>query len=116
MTKPVLITTSIVVQVPDEASEDFVFSYKYGDLLSDAIKSAFRDTPIVEYPAALDFVWLDLEDVNVGRCEQCGCWVSDYTKPDELKGIPGGRFTDGKWLCDECETFGIDSVGKAVNG
>lgn len=100
----VLITTAIVVQVPE--GDGFEDVEPFADTLRKAITDAFRGSPAVEYPEAMSFIQLEEAYVNVGKCAECGCWVSDYTKPETLEGIPGGRVVDGRWLCDECETFG----------
>lgn len=104
-TRPVLITTAIVVHVPD-GGDDFTAAEPYGDRLRDAIAKAFDGAPEVEYPDVLSFVRLDDPEMNAGKCERCGCWCSDYTMPDELEGLPFGRRVDGLFLCDECEVFG----------
>jgi hypothetical protein len=106
MSKPVLVTTAIIVHVPDDDDEGFTFVEPFADRLSEAIQREFRGSPVVEYPAAMCFEWLDSSVVNVGKCVECGCWVSDYTQPEELKGIPSGRSVEGRLICDECETFG----------
>jgi hypothetical protein len=114
MTKPVLVTTAIIVHVPDDDAEGFTFMEPFADGLRQAIERQFRGSPVVEYPGAMTFDWLDASVLNVGKCADCGCWVSDYTRPDELKGIAAGRSIEGRWLCDECETFGGPSP--AVGG
>src|SRR5262245_60953877 len=115
MAKPVLITTAIIVHVPDEAVEDgFTYVEPFADQMRDAIASAFPDSIRVEYPASLDMEWLDDPETNIGKCSACGCWVSDYTRDDYLKGVTAGRVVDGRWLCDECQLFGGDSEAQAT--
>jgi hypothetical protein len=106
MPKPVLITTAIIVFVPDDDDSEFEFVEPYAQRLREAIQQAFQETKIVDYPASMQYEWIDGEDANVGRCAKCGCWVTDYTREDELKGLPPGRVSNGQLLCDECETFG----------
>lgn len=77
-----------------------------GDQVRDVITKAFAGVAEVEYPEAVSLVCLDVPDMNIGKCEWRGCWVSDYTMPDELQGIPLGRRVDGRLLCDECEVYG----------
>lgn len=106
-TRPVLVTTAIIVNMAGEREGGFTFVDPYGDRLKEAIEDAFRETPEVEYPKSMEFrdISPDTEE-NVGRCQQCGCWVSDYTQAGCLAGIPAGRRVDGRFLCDQCETFG----------
>ncbi len=106
MARSVLITTAIVVHVPDGADDGFTPVEPFADMLRKAIEDVFRGVSAVEYPTAMTLEWLDELEMNVGKCERCGCWVSDYSQPEDLKGIPGGRKIDGRWLCDECETSG----------
>lgn len=108
-TRPVLVTTAIIVHVPEDREDGFTFAEPYGDRLLQVIEEAFRQTTEVEYPKALDFRFLSDETENVGRCDQCGVWISDYTQPDYLMGINAGRRTNGRLLCDQCETFGAES-------
>lgn len=106
-TLPVLVTTSIIVHAEKERidKDGFTFVEPFGERLRQAIKEAFRQDPEVDYPGTLEFNPIWIEDTNVGRCERCGAWMSDYTQPDYLVGIVAGRQIDGHWLCDECETF-----------
>lgn len=39
---------------------------------------------------------------NFGKCEGCGAWTSDHTKPDAVREVSNGAVVDGKWLCDVC--------------
>jgi hypothetical protein len=92
MSKPVLITTALIVHVPDEHADTFTFVEPFTDQFCDAIEKAFQDSPFVEYPRCVAMEWVDAPDANIG--------------PDGLKGIPSGRLREGQWICDECETFG----------
>lgn len=103
MSKPVLITTAIIVHVPDEHAETFTYAESFGDEMRDAIEKAFQDSPFVEYPGCVAMEWVDAPDANIGKCSECNRWVTDCY---ELKGIPAGRLRDGQWICDECENFG----------
>jgi hypothetical protein len=108
-TRPVLVTTVIVVHVPEDREDGFTSVEPYGDRLRQAIAEAFRQTPEVEYPESMEFRDISDKSENVGRCERCGAWISDYTQPDYLMGIGGGRRINGTFLCDQCETFGSES-------
>src|SRR5947208_1691842 len=105
-TRPVLITTSVIVHVPEETQEDFTFVEPLSVKLRQTIKEAFEQVPEAEYPGVTDLNPIWIEGTNIGRCDRCGCWVTDYTRPDQLPGIPGGRRIGGDWVCDECEVFG----------
>jgi hypothetical protein len=107
-TRPVLVTTAIVVHMPEDREDGFTFVEPYGERLRRAIEGAFRQSPEVEYPGAIEFRDLSDQTENVGRCERCGDWISDYTRPDYLMGLGGGRRIDGVFLCDQCETFGLE--------
>ena len=39
---------------------------------------------------------------NYGQCSQCGCWVSDHSKPDYINSFSNGVFVEKHWLCDLC--------------
>ena len=106
MSKPVLISTALIVHVPDEHAETFTYAEAFADQMRDAIANAFQSSPFVEYPSCMNLEWVDAPDTNIGKCSECDGWVTDYSQPYELKGIPAGRLREGKWICDECETFG----------
>ena len=112
-TRPVLVTTAMIVHVPKDRLEDDGFTYvePYEERLAQAIKDAFRQIPEVEYPGSSEIRPIWIEDTNIGRCEQCGAWISDYTRPECLPGLIAGRQIDGRWVCDECENFGTGSSG-----
>src|SRR5215204_7722459 len=103
MSKPVLITTALIVHVPDEHADTFTFVESFADQLRDAIANAFQNSPFAEYPGCQNMEWVDAPDANIGKCSECNCWVTDYSQPDGLKGIPQGQLRDGQWICDECE-------------
>jgi hypothetical protein len=107
-TRPVLVTTAIIVHMPEDRDDGFTFVEPFGDKLLHAIKEAFHETPEVEHPEAMEFQPIWIEGTNIARCEKCGTWMSDYTKPDNVAGVSGGRRINGKYLCDECETFGSE--------
>jgi len=67
---------------PEDREVGFTFVEPYADRLRDAIKEAFRQTPEVEYPTAMEFQDISADSgENAGRCERCGCWMPDYTQP-----------------------------------
>jgi hypothetical protein len=107
--RPVLVTTAIVVHVPEDREGGFNLVAPYADRLRQAIAEAFRQTPEVEYPEAMEFRDISDESENAGRCARCGGWISDYTRPDCLTGIGSGRRINGTFLCDQCETFGSEA-------
>lgn len=44
---------------------------------------------------------LDEKEINCGRCEECGRWVSDVEKPDTISELNIGTFFEGRLLCDD---------------
>ena len=116
MPKLVLITTAILVHVPDDVDEGFTFVEPFYEKLSGAIRREFEGSPLVEYPGVTDCEWVDLPGVNLGKCCECHRWVTEYMKPDDLKGIAGGRTVEGRLICDECEFFGDSApAGEAAD-
>ena len=107
-TRPVLVTTAIIVHMPEDRDDGLTFVEPFGDKLLHAIKEAFHETPEVEYPGVMEFQPIWIEGTNIARCAKCGRWMSDYTQLDYLAGVSGGRLVNGNYLCDECETFGSE--------
>jgi hypothetical protein len=108
-TRPVLVTTAIIVHMPKDRDDGgYTFVEPFADKLRHAIKEAFHQIPEVEYPEVMEIQPIWIEGTNIAHCEKCGRWMSDYTQPDYLAGVGGGRLVNGKYLCDECEAFGSD--------
>lgn len=104
MSRPLLITTSIIVHVPDSNPEDddFQFGEPFGDRLRTIVEDAFRGERLVEYPAVVSTTAIYLPDANAGRCARCGKWVSDNRSPDQFEALMVGRLNNGQWTCTEC--------------
>ncbi len=105
-TKHVLITTAVVVRMPEGETESLAHAEPLAEKMRVAIEDAFQGASDVHYPSAMSFLWLDETVENAGQCAKCECWVSDYTRSDALIGIGSGRSLGDHWLCDECDSLG----------
>jgi len=45
---------------------------------------------------------LEPDELNCGKCSNCGQWVTDKEKPDVILELCNGTTVDGKLLCDDC--------------
>ncbi|MDR3637001.1 MAG: hypothetical protein P4L84_24570 [Isosphaeraceae bacterium] len=99
-----LITTSIIVHVPDgnDADDAFSFVEPFEKRMRSIVEDAFRGESFVEYPSVINTTAIYFPDTNAGKCERCGRWVSDNRLPGEFDGLSVGRLNDGRWICTEC--------------
>lgn len=100
--KTVLVNLSIHVEVPENnlEAEEFNEFDKFENSLSDSIESI--DSPYkISWESSRSLV-LEPEFMNCGKCEECGCWVSDVESPKSISGLNIGAIHNGKLLCDEC--------------
>ena len=44
----------------------------------------------------------DIIGDNFGKCENCGCWVSNYDMDNYVPEFSNGCIINKKWLCDIC--------------
>ena len=44
----------------------------------------------------------ELKSDNFGKCQECGAWVSDYSKNNYISCFSNGAKLNGIWLCDLC--------------
>ncbi len=117
MPKMVLCTTAILVHFPDDEDDTgYDCVDPFDDRLLQAIQREFQESTVVEYPGVIDREWVDLPGTNLGKCCECGRWVTDYTQPDDLKGIAGGRTVEGRLICDECEFCGDSAPSEETTG
>ncbi len=100
--KTVLISVNVLAEVPVEviSNGDFNDFDNLEKALSEAIES-------VEAPFELSWesthsMVLDTSSMNCGRCESCGCWVSDRETDDPISQLNIAATFNGKLLCDEC--------------
>ncbi len=45
---------------------------------------------------------LNHKEINCGKCETCGSWVTDCEAPNRISELNHGARVDGKLLCNEC--------------
>jgi hypothetical protein len=103
--KTVLFTVSYLLEVDEnllkgtddaEAFRETVFQKlsKHGRKKVDANHSAKWNSSL--------FVVLDPENMNCGKCSNCGAWTTDREKDSIITGLSNGATYDGALLCDEC--------------
>jgi hypothetical protein len=100
--KTALISISVLVEVPSDVADDPDFNdlNKLENSLEKAvedIESSFK----VSWNSTETLI-LDPNTMNCGKCESCGCWVSDREKDGIIRQLVVGARVNGKLLCDEC--------------
>ena len=98
----VLLTTSLVVDVPkdEDGSSDHMESIC--DRLRDIVAFAFKDDPSVSAVGTIGYDWFSDDSTNVAKCIDCGDWVTNREKPNALQGLPTATIVDGNVICDQC--------------
>ena len=107
MNNPVLVTTSLVIDEPDSERQAQIRDVVY-DRLQRVLREAFADLPSVAVVGSVQYAPLNDPDSNCGRCVRCGCWTTDWTKPESYQGLPNGRMIEGGLTCDQCECHAGD--------
>ena len=54
------------------------------------------------------YVYLDPEEENCFRCENCGRWTTNHKKANLIHGLIEGRSFEGMLICSECECWKHD--------
>ena len=101
----VVITSSVVVEVDACENGNSRQMELISQKLLDVIESAFSNDDRVQPTGCLAWDWLNDADTNFGRCEDCNRLVSDYEKPNQIRGLIDARNIKGELVCDECAYF-----------
>lgn len=101
-TKTILISVSVLTEVPSEVADDPQFNdlNRLENNLQEAVedvKSSFK----VSWKSTETLI-LDPNTMNCGKCESCGCWVSDREKDGVVRQLDVAARFNGRLLCDEC--------------
>ena len=100
--KTVLISVNLLAEVPAEVVDDPDFN----DLdklenklteLAEKIDTQFK----IEWESTQTLV-LDPTTVNCGKCESCGCWVSNREIEEPISQLNIAGKHNAQLLCDEC--------------
>ena len=106
--KPTLLITAILIEPPSSGGEvDWVDS-DLSDRITAALDDATKELPQATPLHCYTYIQLNPEEDNCFVCEHCGCWTTDYTKPDEIHGLPLGRRFEGMLVCNQCECWKHD--------
>ena len=100
--KTLLFTTSYLIEVEEEliASDEFEhfersISWKFPQ------RKKIDKTHFAEWESCYQFV-LDPNNMNCGKCSNCGGWTTDMEKEDPIAELTNGATVDGLLLCDSC--------------
>lgn len=108
MTKNIgIITTSFIIECDEQTNQKALEATV--DSLNDKIIELIESTDLQAYSTVQNLEWLssqvgvlDVATANLGRCQHCGCWVSDRLRPNYIAEVSIGTFYQGKLLCDVC--------------
>src|SRR5262245_14927673 len=102
----VVLSTSIVVDIDADETGNSHRLESIARRFLEAVETAFRRISSVEPTKCLAYDWLNQPETNFGRCADCHRLVSDYEKPNQIRGLIDATVVDGVLLCDECAKFG----------
>jgi hypothetical protein len=94
--------TAVIISATPEENGSSERITEISDRMLSAIKQEFANSPDVYAIGAIRYHWFDDENVNSGRCDRCGAWVTDRNKPDPLNGLPEAAIVGDKHVCDQC--------------
>jgi hypothetical protein len=100
--RKVLLSTSILVDLPDDEDEASDRACEFDQVLREAVAAAFEDIASVEPTGVVAYDWLAEPGTNVGKCVRCNRWVTNRKEPRELRGLVTATLVDGVLTCDEC--------------
>ncbi len=101
-TKTILISINVLTEVPSDVVDDPNCNDldKLESCLTEAVENV-ETTFKVSWTSTQRLV-LNPETMNCGKCDSCGCWVSDREKDVVIRQLDVAARVDGKLLCDEC--------------
>lgn len=100
--KTVLVSVNVLIEVPEDVINDSEFNEfdKLENAMSEAME-AINTSYQLSWDSTQSLV-LDTTKMNCGKCESCGCWVSDRELADPITQLNIAATFNGKLLCDEC--------------
>jgi hypothetical protein len=101
----VVLTTSIVVDIGAKETGGSRRLESIADRFQQAVSNAFKRSRIVEPTGGVRYDWLNDPNTNFGRCASCNRLVTDWQKPNMIRGMIEGRVVNGALLCDQCADF-----------
>lgn len=103
MRQPVLVMTSVIVDIDDsDAIAADARLEEVSNDLSRCLHTCFRKSRDVRPADAFSYGWLTAANVNAGKCEVCGKWTTDPRLPECMRGIAEGERRGSVYYCDEC--------------
>lgn len=87
-----------VLVMSDKTSSDETLDLMIENQVSELLKKELVDVDA-------ELISISFEDIvgeNWGRCEKCGAWTTDNSKPDNIDSFSPGANVNGRWLCDLC--------------
>jgi len=110
--KQILITVSYIAEIDEnlltgkeEAKRREIFDNPLDNQfpptmkISDDICAEWENTSIMN---------LDPKSFNCTKCNACGSWITDKSKPDYIAGLGIGEYVEDKIYCPECALFARD--------
>jgi rubredoxin len=110
MNKEFIITVSYITEIDESilAEED-----QWEELLDKPLDKRFPRTMKIsnDIRAKWEQTSIQLLDTkyNCTKCNACGSWVTDKSKPDYIAGLSAGEYVKGNIYCPECANFAIGS-------
>jgi len=102
--KTVLFTVCYLIEVEEEllASREFeCFDNLISEKLSGNRRKKIDETHSAKWKNSFLTV-LDPDDMNCGKCNNCGGWTTDMENESPIHGLSNGATVEGLLLCDEC--------------
>lgn len=101
--KKVLLKVAYLIELPEEEVNND------NGLLDKIIGRIGEDKNLIIDKNEIEVKWnsttsmiLESDELNCGKCINCGQWTTDRDSPDAIKGLCNGARIDGKLFCDEC--------------
>jgi len=103
MKKTVLIRVSYLVELQEnDINDNNGILNKITNEIDESRNIHFDDNNILLEWTSTSSIVLDSDNLNCGKCSNCGQWTTDKEKSNSVEGICNGATVNGKLLCDEC--------------
>lgn len=107
-TQSVLITFSVIVDAPVQFEARERVLDRVSEQLAQATRGLGSKDPSIHATEGFSYHYLGDEEENARRCDQCGAWTTDTTRPGVIDSLKQGKPVAGGFLCDECAKWGHD--------
>ena len=101
--KILLVRTYHLINIEDTMLDGYSVDEKFDLLISRKLNNDIEidNTHMAIWNGQTQLV-LNTEEMNCGKCVNCGGWTTDMEKDGYITELSYGANVDGKLLCDEC--------------